>query len=414
MNSYKSQVIWFVIMAMAATFIVPATPAYAFSLGDLFGQTTGVNSGDSSKGIESGNNFVNVLIGLLLGKLLGKTFNTNTTGLIDKSISLPAGLGSSNGKEIVGFYAEWWGADTSSFNSMSQNTDVLKTIAPFWATLQNDGTITDRGGNDHASVVKYAHQNNISALLLVNNAKQDGDDVPIHTLLASQSLRAKAIDSLETYIKKYNLDGVNIDFEMVPAQDRDNLSAFMRELSARLKPQGYTISIDVFPKQDETNDVAVAYDYAQLAKYADKIMIMTYDNHGAWSDAGPIADVRWVENTLKYALQFIPKNKIYLGIASYGYDWSSKGVESLEYGPIMNLVQKFNAPIIWDEQSQSPHFSYTGPDGVKHQVWYENRESLKYKLNLVNKYDIAGAALWKLGEEDPGYWPVFKKMLLNK
>ena len=342
----------------------------------------------------------------MLSKFLSKISSVTSD---TEKINLPTGLNAPSGKELVGFYAEWWGTDTSSFNSLSNNIDTIKTIAPFWATLDEEGTITDRGGNDHSSVVKFAHQNNVSVLLMVNNAKQQQNNSPIHTVLTNPSLRNKAITNLETYIKKYNLDGINIDFEMVDAQDRDSLSAFMQELSARLKPQGYIISIDVFPKQDESNDVSIAYDYAQLAKYADKIMIMTYDNHGSWSDAGPIADIRWVENNLKYALKFIPKNKLYLGIAGYGYDWSSKGVESLEYSPIMNLVERFNSPILWDEPAKSPHFEYTGPDGVTHQVWYENSQSIKYKLDLVKKYDIAGAALWKLGEEDPGNWQAFKK-----
>lgn len=157
-------------------------------------------------------------------------------------------------------------------------------------------------------------------LILINNAKEQGDFSPIHTILATPSMRAKSIDSLEAYIKKYNLDGINIDFEMVSAQDRDNLSAFVQEISAHLKPQGYIISIDVFPKQDELKDVSIAYDYTQLAKYVDKIILMTYDNHGIWSKAGPIADIDWVEKSLKYVLHSIPKNKLYIGLAAYGYD----------------------------------------------------------------------------------------------
>jgi len=411
MNRYKSSVIWLVILAITVTLIMPPIPAYAASISDVLAQTIGGNSTDSYKGASSGNNLVDILVGMLLGKFLGKI--SNVTGITEKN-KLPAGLNTLSSKELVGFYAEWWETDTSSLNSLSNNIDMIKTIAPFWATLDAEGTITDRGGNDHNSVVKLAHQNNVSVLLMVNNAKQEQNNAPIHTVLTNPSLRTKAITNLETYIKKYNLDGINIDFEMVDAQDKDNLSAFMQELSAHLKPQGYIISIDVFPKQDESNDVSIAYDYAQLAKYADKIMIMTYDNHGSWSEAGPIADIHWVENNLKYALKFIPKNKLYIGIAGYGYDWSSKGVESLEYGPIMNLVQRFNSPIQWDEPAKSPHFDYTGSDGVTHQVWYENSESLKYKLDLVNKYDIAGAALWKLGEEDPGYWQVFKKLFTKK
>jgi len=406
MNRYKPSVIWLVILAITVTFIMPPIPVYAASISDVLAQTIGANNTDSYKGVSSENSLVKILVGMLLGKFIGKS--SNVTGSTDKN-HLQAGQTAATNKELVGFYAEWWGTDTSSWNSFSNNIDMIKTIAPFWATLDAEGMITDRGGNDHSSVVKFAHENNVSVLLMVNNAKKEQGSSPIHTVLSNPSLRTKAITNLEAYLKKYNLDGINIDFETVDAGDRDNLSAFMQELSARLKPQGYVISIDVFPKSDESNDVSIAYDYAQLAKYADKIMIMTYDNHGSWSEAGPIADIRWVENNLKYALNFIPKNKLYLGIAGYGYDWSTNGIRSLEYKPIMTLAEEFNSAILWDEPAKSPHFNYTGSDGVPHQVWYENSDSTQYKLDLVNKYDIAGAALWKLGEEDPSYWQVFKK-----
>jgi spore germination protein YaaH len=364
----------------------------------------GANTASSS----SGQGLVDVLLGLLLSNLFGKVINNDTQPSTGPAGPL-TGAVLTPGKEVLGFYAEWWATDTSSFTSYSKNADVVKTIAPFWATINGDGTVSDRGGNDHPSVVKFAHQNNGTVLLMVNNAKQSDND--IHQVLASPELRSKTITNLAAYLKKYDLDGINIDFEMVQAKDRDNLTAFMRELASSLKPQGYIISIDVFPKQDESNDVSIAYDYAQLAHIADKIMIMTYDNHGVWSKAGPVADIQWVENNLKYALRFIPSQKIYLGVAAYGYDWSTKGVESLEYSGVMNLANRFGSTIQWDEPSKSPHFNYIGPDGVKHEVWFENSKSLTYKLDLINKYNLAGAAMWKLGQEDPSSWQVARQKL---
>jgi spore germination protein len=47
----------------------------------------------------------------------------------------------------------------------------------------------------------------------------------------------------------------------------------------------------------------------------------------------------------------------------------------------------------------------------QHQVWFENSRSLAYKLDLVNKYDIKGVAIWRLGQEDPGYWQVLRDKL---
>jgi spore germination protein len=395
MSRYKPYIAWITLVVVFATVLMPVAPTQAFSANDLGGQTTGTDK-------SSGNGILNILLGLLLGKLFGNMIDTAPAGG-----GSPATLGASaGGKEMMGFYAEWWPTDTSSYTALAKNVDKIKTIIPFWGTIEENGALADRGGNDHASVVKYAHANGVKVLLMVNNAKQTGSTTPVHTVLASPALRKTAIDNIEAYIKKYGLDGVNIDFEMVPAGDRAGLTAFMKELYGRLQPQGYIVSIDVFPKTDENNDVSAAYDYGQLALYADRIVIMAYDNHGVWSGAGPIADINWVENNLKYALRFIPKNKLYLGVAGYGYDWSSKGVEGLEYAPIMDLAAKYGATVEWDEASKSPHFSYTGADGVKHDVWFENSKSVAYKLDLVRKYDIAGAALWKLGGEDPGYWRV--------
>lgn len=376
---------WALLFMLFTSIMVPA-PTYAANL-----------PGISDKGI------LGVLEDLLAGWLLKDLLHINIPG--------SGSVSTNNGKEVVGFYAEWWDTDTSSYTDLSKHTDVINTIAPFWATLNSNGSVSDRGGNDHASVVRFAKNNKISNLLLINNAKQDSDAAGIHAVLSNAGVRKTAIDNVEAYIKQYGLNGVNIDFEAVPAGDRDNLTQFMKELSARLKPQGLIVSIDVIPKHNEENDFSIAYDYAKLAQYCDKIMLMTYDYHGAWSDAGSVADIRMIERDVKYALTMIPANKLYLGIAGYGYDWSSKGVESLEFNAITNLINRFGAKVIFDDASKTPHFNYTGTDGVSHQVWYENAQSLKYKLDLVNQYNLAGVALWKLGEEDPASWQVIKDKL---
>jgi spore germination protein len=396
----KPIIIWITIVTIFVGCLAPALPANASPLKSLLGQTSAVESG--------GKGYVSVLLGLLAGVLLNKL----VPGLGDIIGSLDPK--SSDTKEVMGFYAEWWDTDTASYTSMAKHIDTLNTIVPFWATLQPDGSVSDRGGKDHAAVVNFARQGSLGALLMVNNAGQNGPTSGIHTVLADSDLRATSISNLEATIQKYHLDGINIDFETVPPEDRDNLTAFMQELSARLKPQGYIVSIDVMPKTNESDDISSAYDYRRLADYADKIIIMSYDNHGKWSGPGPVAGIGWTENNLKYALKYIPKNKLYLGLAGYGYDWSSHGVEEVEYQAASDLASHYNAVPQWDEESKSSYFRYTADDGVSHTVWYETSKSSQYKLDLVNKYDIAGVALWKLGGEDPGDWQMIKDKLSKK
>jgi spore germination protein len=389
---YKDKNIAIVLLLVLCVSIVMPIPAYASPQADS----------SSSTGL------INTIVDLLASIFHIDLKQPNIPSTTHPIPSQSKGTGS---KDILGFYAEWYGDDTSSYDDLTKHVDSIGTIAPFWSTLHGDGSVTDRGGNNHPAVMNYAHNNKVTTLLMVNNAKQNDPNAGIHEVLANPSLRKIAIDNLDANIKKYGLDGINIDFEMVPASDRDNVTAFMRELSARLKPEGLLVTIDVLPKHNEDNDVAAAYDYAKLAQYSDKIILMTYDYHAGWNNSGPVAGINSVDNDLKYALSLIPKNKIYLGVASYGYDWSSKGTESLEFGEIQKVINRYGLKVQWDETSKSPHFSYTGADGVDHQVWYENSQSLQYKINLVNNYDIAGIALWKLGDEDPLSWQVIQNSL---
>lgn len=373
---------------------------------DLLKQLGSVNSAGAVSQSNSSGGLKDLLLGLVFGTLLNKVFNLPTD-------VLPGGgkwLGNTK-KEVIGFYAENWAADPASFNSLKQHYNMIGTVAPFWGSVNEDGTITTRTSDNKAELMKFANDHKVKTTVLLNNAKSGTSSSPVHQLLNTPENRTNAVANIEEYVKTNDFAGVNIDFELVPPEDRDELTMFMKELSERLRPQGLTVAISVFPKQDETtNDVAIAYDYAELAKYVDQMIIMTYDNHGEWSGPGPVADIRWVESNLKYALQFIPKNKIYLGIAGYGYDWGSGGAQTLDYTTAMETATKHSANVSWDDAAKAPYFIYSDAQG-EHQVWFENSRSLAFKLELVNKYDLKGVALWRLGQEAPDYWQTIQEKL---
>jgi len=57
--------------------------------------------------------------------------------------------------------------------------------------------------------------------------------------------------------------------------------------------------------------------------------------------------------------------------------------------------------INWDSTHKAPYAIYKGQE-----MWFENAASISHKLDLVNKYNIKGIALWRLGQEDPQMWQV--------
>ncbi|MDU2066325.1 MAG: glycoside hydrolase family 18, partial [Sporomusaceae bacterium] len=131
---------------------LPLRSAAAFSAQDLF--TTASTSGSSGQV-----NIMDLLLGILLGKFFGQSASADHSG--QNTLN-------SSGKELIGFYAEWYGQDQSSYQDFLSHTNQIGTIAPFWATLSETGDLTNRGGDDHSAVVALAHKNQRQVLLLVN------------------------------------------------------------------------------------------------------------------------------------------------------------------------------------------------------------------------------------------------------
>ena len=70
------------------------------------------------------------------------------------------------------------------------------------------------------------------------------------------------------------------------------------------------------------------------------------------------------------------------------------------------------AKVKWDDQAQVPYYSYKS-GGVTRKVYFESADSLKVKLGLVNRYDIGGIAIWRLGQEDDASWRAIRAALMN-
>jgi spore germination protein YaaH len=192
--------------------------------------------------------------------------------------------------------------------------------------------------------------------------------------------------------------------------DRSYYTTFVQELYNLIKPLGYTMTLAVPAKTSDAPNSAWdgAYDYAALSKYADQVEIMAYDEHYPGGTPGAVASIGWVENVIKYATTVIPSTKIILGVAAYGYDWSGTTTKSYSINGMYNLASANNATVKWDSVSQTPYFNFTDSLGVAHSAWFENNQSVGYKLDLVNSYNLGGIGIWRLGLENTDYWTTIK------
>jgi len=147
------------------------------------------------------------------------------------------------------------------------------------------------------------------------------------TFLSSTTAQQTFIDSLISLLNYRNANGVNIDFEGIPGSMRNNLTAFMTDLSTQLKAAipGASVTMAIF-----SVDWSNVFDIPALDLVVDQFIIMGYGYYyGGSSKAGPTAEFYkgtiWsnynlVRSVNYYLNEGITPTKLVLGLPYYGYE----------------------------------------------------------------------------------------------
>jgi spore germination protein YaaH len=344
--------------------------------------------------------FVSESIGMLVGWVPEARLATITdSGYLNNNIQ----------KVTLGFTTKDFLGDKGSYDSLIENK-ATNFIAAFSYCINATGDIT-LSGESQIKTIKYSLLNNIKPLLVIHNYTNTGFDKDIaHEVLTSDDNRHKLAENILIEISEEGYSGINIDIENVYPKDRSAYTAFIKELKEKLSPFGFITTVSVPAKTYDSylkDNWGGAFDYSEIGKYADKIVIMTYDEHYFGGDPGPVASFPWVEKVIKYATTQMAPEKLLLGVGLYGYDWSGKSAKVVLYKNVNDLNKKVGGIYNFDNTLKSPQLKYT-KDGIFHEVWYENKESVTYKLGIVNKYKLGGIAIWRLGYDNEEFWNQIK------
>jgi len=304
--------------------------------------------------------------------------------------------------------------DTPDMSNVKK-IEGLNVVSPTWFTLANEkGDLEERGSLSYSN---WAHKNGYKVWALVDN--QFNSDLT-NGLLGNASAKAKFIDSLISNAKKYKLDGLNIDFENMYIKDKNAFTQFIKELSKQTKANNLVLSVDVSIIAVNSN-WSESFDRAALSEYVDYVALMTYDQHWGGSPvSGSVAQLSWVEQSLKRVLAEVPHEKLLLGVPFYTRLWkeeyvsgSSKPVvtsKAISMEEAEKTVAENKAAKIWDPASGQYYAEYK-KGNVTYKIWLEDEKSMKLKAELVNKYRLAGIASWKYGLEKPVIWDVIAKTI---
>lgn len=331
------------------------------------------------------------------------------------TITEPVYFDSLRESTVLGFTTNDYLGDNTPHQSLTKYYEHIDTVATFAYKVDSNGNLS-LTGQPHDKTVEFAASKGIRPLMLVHNLNNGSFDRNIsHAILSDEAKRSRLINNILVNMSKEKYSGVNIDIENIYWYDRQGYSTLIKELKEKLTPYGFYTTVSIPAKTYDSylmNNWSGAFDYKEIGKYADRILLMTYDEHYSGGNAGPVASLPWVEGVIKYAVTVIPPNKLLLGISAYGYDWWDGGSKTVKFNSANSLISSVNAVVQWEDNMQVPYFKYY-KNGTYHEVWYENLQSLSAKLDLVKKYSLGGIGIWKLGYDDESFWSTIREKIMN-
>ncbi len=292
--------------------------------------------------------------------------------------------------------------DGADLKQALANTRSVNVVSPTWYRLSdNDGNFKNVA---NANYVDYAHGRGIEVWPLVSNLDYKVD---LYEILAYTSKRNRLVTELVADVVSRGADGINLDFENVPVAVSTHYVQFVRELGVECHKYNLVLSVDNYVPTEYT----AHYNRHEQAKFADYIIIMGYDEHYVGSAAGSVSSIPWMEKGIKDTINYVPARQVINAVPFYTRVWTTKGNEVTSQAVTMEVSQNFltknKIKPAYDDATKQNYGEVTIGKELW-QVWLEDADSIKIRLNVMQAAGIAGVASWKLGQETPDIWTVIE------
>lgn len=301
----------------------------------------------------------------------------------------------------MGWHAIYTISGNDTFDEATANVGSMNVISPTWFSLiDNNGNYSNFSS---ASYVQKAHSKNIEVWPLLDNFSTEVSTLEI---MSYTSRRQALVHNLVNDLLASGADGINLDFEQIPAEAGEHYVEFIRELSIECRANGLVLSIDNYASNAATG----YYNRKEQGIVADYVVIMGYDEHwGSGGVAGSVASIGFVQDGIETTLNDVPAEKVINAIPFYTRVWKTEGgsvtSEALGMDAASNFVNNNGVETRWDDET-CQNYGEKQIGDVFYQVWLEDAQSIDAKLNVMQAHNIGGVAEWKLGFENPSIWAV--------
>jgi spore germination protein len=312
--------------------------------------------------------------------------------------------------------------EPSCTQALETHSRQISLVSPTWFVVDQAGHLQS---TLDSAVVTWAQARGVPLMPLLVNDKFQPETA--HALLSDPQIQSEVVGRIVEASIAHHFYGIELDLEGLRPADRGAYAQFTRRLAGQLHANHLKLGIAVPAPLASTQPVgspadsegkpwplsnqSEAYDYHALGDAADIVSLMTYEQHIAPGDPGPVAGLPWVDACTRKVLEWIPAKKVLLGVTLYYRDWFGKSVREGGFSEAVSLASKWRAPIKYDRKQGAASVRFQDDQG-SHTLWFENAKSLREKVKLVKRYRLLGFSAWRLGFEDPAAWKkCFRKAL---
>jgi peptidoglycan-N-acetylglucosamine deacetylase len=296
--------------------------------------------------------------------------------------------------ELWGFTGPWDPRSAQSVRSFGAHLDVLVTG---WIALDSATTRPISPALYPDTV--HAPRRNVSRFAMVTSWHgQRFHPATIRRLAGDRRLLAEATSSVAREARARGYSGLVLDFEGLDRGDVESLVTVVREMSGAAKRAGVRRVAVAVPAID-----TAAYPARRLLEAADLVLVMLYDQHWSTSAPGAISDPAWVRQALALRVAEAGAERLVAGYPTYGYRWvAGQPTELLSFADAQRITLGAGTPLRRDPATKTLTASKPG----SWELWVTDAALLRGLLSDAAAAGVRRAALWRLGQEDPGLWQV--------
>lgn len=300
-------------------------------------------------------------------------------------------------------------------------TKGLTTIAPTWFSISDtEGNIASIANSDY---VNYAHQSKLDVWAVLRDFHGGINSYDeTYEVLSYTSKRENLINQVIAAALQSQVDGINLDFELISEECGEHYIQFVRELSVKCRQNDLVFSVNNYVPMPYNQH----YHLKEQGIVADYVIIMGYDEHTDGSyEAGSVASYNYVKDGIENALELVPNTKLVNAIPFYTRLWletpktaaeleAEAGTEAADYPNKItstamgmeeaeDMIKSAGAETTWDDKAKQNYAEWE-TDGGTYKIWLEDSKSIEEKLKLIKENNLAGVAEWRLGWEKSNIW----------